>query len=84
MKTYAIIYYLCDDVTLLNKWSLYEVDFVLVEKTFSASFQRYIILIPKLCFSKFRNLCHVTDDVIMGHVTKIGGIFFSKMFPNKF
>ena len=26
----------------------------------------------------FRNLCHVTDDVIMGHVTKIGGFFFPK------
>ena len=35
-------------------------------------------------FSKFRNFGHVTDDVIMGHVIKIGGKFVSKIFPNKF
>ena len=39
----------------------------------------YIIPIPK-CFSKFINFGNVTDDVIMGHVFKIGGKFFFPKF----
>ena len=59
----------------------YEVGFWLVEKPFSSSFQRYIILIPKYYISKFRNFGHMTNDVIIGHVTKIGPKFSFQNFP---